>query len=139
MIVLEHQHPRAGRQRQRLGGGRNAVADRRYQRHVAWIGVDQAGRSRARTLELAGCEAGIQEPRPALAGGAIAAGLLHGERNRAPRRGVEIANLARDIEQRALRWQHWRPFGAPSRSGRSIAPTRGAIAGVEPRPQEGLD
>ena len=106
MVVLQHQHAAAARDRQHLAGGRDTVADRRDQRDVDGIGADQGGRRLARALVLLRLEVGRQLPRLALARDGGASGLLHRNRQRAVGGGVEEADVTRDVEQGALAGQH---------------------------------
>jgi hypothetical protein len=71
--------------------------------------ADQGGGGLARPLVLLGLEVAFQLPRLALAPDGGAAGLLHGERQRAPGSGVQETDVARDVEQRALRRKHASP------------------------------
>src|SRR5262249_50205949 len=76
------------------------------QRDVVGIGVDQPRRRAARAFILRGGKRRIDQPRLSLACDAGAPCVLGGNGQGTPGGGVEIANLARNIEQRALRWQH---------------------------------
>src|SRR5262249_31293859 len=70
------------------------------------IGVDQPRRRAARAFILRGGMRRIDQPGLPLARDAGAPCILRDDGQGAPGGGVEIANLARNIEQRALRWQH---------------------------------
>src|SRR5262249_10161284 len=70
------------------------------------IGVDQPCRRAARAFILRGGMRRLDQPRLSLARDACAPRVLGGNGQGTPGGGVEITNLARDIEQRALRWQH---------------------------------
>ena len=128
VIVLQHQHARATRYRQHLGRRRDAVADRRDQRDVAGIGVDQARGGAARALVL---PAGERRHRASTAGpcGRPRRGRLPGsQRQRAVGGGIQVADVARDIEQVALRGEHaclivrrTGPVPSPSPIGRDRA------------------
>ena len=102
MVVLEHQHARAGRHGEELRGGGDAVGNGRDERNVLRIGVDQVGGGDTCALVLGRSELRTELPWLALAGDADAPGLLARERQRAPRRGVEETDLARNVEQRPL-------------------------------------
>ena len=100
MIVLQQQHARAGRHRQRLRRRGDAVAHRGNQRDVAGIGIDQPRRRTTRPLVLTGGEVGIDRPGPALARDADTPRLLHGDRQRAPGGSVE-KQISRGISKSA--------------------------------------
>jgi len=106
MIVLQHQHAVAGRHGKYLRGGGHAIADRRDQRDVVRRGVDQRRRGLARAVILLRSEFGVEQPRPALARHRGAASLERPQRQRAIGCGIEIADIARNIERRPLRRQH---------------------------------
>ncbi len=106
VVVLEHQHAGARRRREQLARRGDAVGDRGDQRDILRRRTDQRGGGGARAFVLARGEAGVDLPGPALAGHAIAAGLLHRERQRRPGGGVEPGDVARDIEQGALGGEH---------------------------------
>jgi hypothetical protein len=103
VIVLQQQHAAAGRHRQHLRRRGGAVADRGDQRHVAGLGVDQLRRRAPRPLVLLGGEARVEGPGLSLARNAGAPGILHRDRQRTPGGGIQVADVARNIEQRALR------------------------------------
>ncbi len=94
MVVLQHQHAGARGHRERLGGGGDAVAHRRHQRHVLGIGIDQPRGGAACALILRGRKFRIDPPGLALADDADAPCLLHGERERTPGGGVEVTDVA---------------------------------------------
>src|SRR5499427_434837 len=75
-------------------------------RDVVGIGVDQPRRRAARAFILRGGMRRLDQPRLPLAGDAGAPCVLGGNGQGTPGGGVEITNLARNIEQRALRRQH---------------------------------
>ena len=106
MIVLQHQHARTRRHGDELGGGGHAVAHGGNQRDVIRLGVDQPRRRASRAFKLLLWKRRIDPPRFSLARDAEAARLLRGDGQRTPGGGIEVANLARNIEQRALRGQH---------------------------------
>jgi hypothetical protein len=106
MVVLQHQHARTRRHGYELGRGRHAVAYGRNQGHVVGIGVDQPRRRAPRAFILCGGMGRLDQPRLPLARDAGAPRVLGGNGQGTPGGGVEITNLARNIEQRALRWQH---------------------------------
>jgi hypothetical protein len=56
VVVLQHQHPRACRDNQSFGRRGHAVRNRRDQRDVAGIGMDQARCGAAGALVLIGGE-----------------------------------------------------------------------------------
>src|SRR5262249_18648517 len=68
--------------------------------------VDQPRGRAARAFILRGGMSRLDQPRLPLARDAGAPCVLRGNGQGTPGGGVEIANLARNIEQRALRWQH---------------------------------
>ena len=77
------------------------------QRHVGRIGLDQSRRGLARALVLLRGEFVIEQPRLPLALHRRARRLLRPQWQRAIRRGVEVTDLARDIEECALAGEHW--------------------------------
>src|SRR5262249_14834308 len=106
MVVLQHENARARRNNEPLGGGGDAVAHRWNDGDVVEIGIDQARGRPAGTLVLLRGERLVEHPWPAFAGYAVAAGLLRGERDRTPGRGIEKAHVARNVEKGALAGQH---------------------------------
>ena len=102
MVVLQHQNARAGGDDRALGGGRNAVGDRGRQRDVVRLRTDQARCGAPCTLVLGVGEGLIDQPGTALAQYPAHPGGLGRERQRAPGRGIEEGDLARQVEQRAL-------------------------------------
>src|SRR5262249_43338840 len=70
------------------------------------IGVDQPRRRAPRAFILCGGMGRLDQPRLPPARGAGPPRGLGGNGQGTPGGGVEITNLARNIEQRALRWQH---------------------------------
>jgi hypothetical protein len=106
MIVLQDEDARAGRHRKNLRRRGGAVADRRDQRHVLRLRLDQRRRGLPRALVLRLREVAIDRPRPPLAPDGLARGLLRAQRQRAVGRRVEVTDLARDIEDGTLRGEH---------------------------------
>ena len=127
VVVLQRQHPRAARRSEQFPRGGDAVADRGDQRHVLRAGIDQPGRRATGTLELRRREIGGQRPGLALAGHRRATRVHRGARQRAPGGGVQVADLAGNIEQVALRRQHRREFSfsrsAPASAAGAAAPS----------------
>ena len=103
VVVLQHQHARAARDRQHLAGDRDAVSDRRHERDVGCIRADQGGGRGTRALVLLVRES---RRRASTAGPcattAARAGLLCGARQRAPAGRVQVGDIGRDIEESAL-------------------------------------
>ena len=106
MIVLQYDDARSGRHGNNFCRGGDAVADGSGQRHILRIGIDQAGRGFAGALILAGGEVLIDQPRAALARHRLPRRLDCRQGQRTVGRGVEVTNVAWQIEQRALRCQH---------------------------------
>ena len=85
---------------------RRRSSPRRSARHPrASALISRAAARRARSCCSAANPASIVHGRP-LRATRGAPGLLRRNRQRAPGGGVEEADLARNVEQRALRWQH---------------------------------
>src|ERR1700712_4733671 len=114
MIVLQHDDSRAASDGKKLRRRRNAVTDRGYQRNVGRLGIDQPRGGHARTFVLLVRERGLERPRHALASYRGAAGFEGFARQRAVGGRIEVADLARYLEQGALRGKH----GKFSSSGR---------------------
>src|SRR6266700_1429116 len=110
MIVLQYEDTRAARDRQELRRRGNAVADRGNQGDIARVGMDQAGRGRPRALVLGGGETIVDCPGRALAPDRGACGLLRSQRQRAIGGGVQVANMGRNLEERALRRKHFERY-----------------------------
>src|SRR5512133_465625 len=106
MVVLEHEHARTRGHGDELGRRRDAVAYRRNQRDVLWAGMDQPRRRATRAFKLLVGKRPVDQPRLSLPRNTNATRLLSCNGQGTPRGGVEITNLARNIEQRTLRWQH---------------------------------
>ena len=70
------------------------------------VGADQGGRRLARAFVLLGLEVAFELPWLAFARDGGTTGLLHRQRQRTPRGGIQEADVARDIEQRALAGKH---------------------------------
>ena len=67
MVVLEHEHARTFGGREDFARDRDAVADRRNERHVTRVRSDEARRRRPRALVLGVSEIAAEFPRLALA------------------------------------------------------------------------
>jgi hypothetical protein len=103
VIVLQHQNARSGRHGKYFCSGGHAIPDRRDQRDVFRRGIDQRRRGFTHALILLRGEFVIEQPRPPLARHRVAAGIERLERQWAIGCGIEIADLARNIERRTLR------------------------------------
>src|SRR5260370_17425487 len=115
MIVFQNDDSSAGLEGQDLCRGRNAVADRWYQRDVGGIGIDQPGGGSPRALVLFACERGVECPGCAFASNRSAASFLGSERQRAVGSRIQVANMTRHLEQSALRGKHFESSLCPSR------------------------
>src|SRR6202011_833058 len=102
MIVFQNDDSSAALDRQNLGRGRNAVTDRGDQRDVGGIGMDQPSSRRPRAFVLVVCEGGVERPGGALALNRSGSGFLGSERQRAIGGRIQVANMARHLEQSAL-------------------------------------
>ena len=105
---------------------RRSARRRRHRRRSARAAA--GGRARA-----AGWRSRVDSHGWPLRATAGAAGLLRGERQRAPGGGVEIADIARDIEQSALRGQHAdavAPYLAPTWRRARRSPLRPCARGA---------
>ncbi len=69
-------------------------------------GADQRGGGGAAALVLEGAEARVEFPGPALARDPRAPGLLYREGQRRPGGGVEVGDIAGDVEKMALGGEH---------------------------------
>jgi hypothetical protein len=67
VIVFQHEHARAAAEWQKLRRGGHAIADRRDQRDIGWLGVDQPGGSAPRTFMLRVGKTSLERPGRALA------------------------------------------------------------------------
>ena len=104
-FALDHQYPAALWDHEVAGGGGDAVADRAGDGDVVRRGAEQAcSRAAGAFGDLAAVAVG-HVPGEALGGHAKLAGLAHGARQRDIGGGVEIGDLARDLEQVALAGQ----------------------------------
>ena len=106
MIVFQHDDAAAARNRQKFGRRRHAVTDRGDQRDVGGIGVDQPGGGDACAVVLAAGKTGVERPGLTLAAHGGAGGLLGFQRQRTVGGRIQIADIAWDIEQAALRRKH---------------------------------
>ena len=106
MIVLEHQYARTARDREQLCRGSDAIADGGNQRDVAGIRIDQPRRSGTGALMYLARKFSGNEPRLALAPDRGVGRVLRPPRQRAVGGGVEVADVARDIELFALGGKH---------------------------------
>ena len=106
VIVFQHEHARAAAERQKLRRGRHAIADRGDQRDIGRLGMDQPGGGGSRAFMLRVRKAGLERPGRALAPHRGAAGFQRPERQRAVGGRIQVADLARDIEQGALGRKH---------------------------------
>src|SRR5262249_1777413 len=85
---------------------RNAIADRGNKGDVRRIGIDHASGRGPCALVLRVHEGGIERPGPALAPDGGTAGFLRAQRQRAIGGGIQVADLARHLEEIALRRKH---------------------------------
>jgi hypothetical protein len=106
VIVFQNEDARAAAGCQQLRRGRYAIADRRDQRDIRRLGMDQPGGGGSRAFMLRVGKAGLDRPGRALASHRGTAGFKGTEWQRAVGGGIEVADMARDIERCALRWEH---------------------------------
>src|SRR5690606_23635248 len=84
----------------------DTVANRRNERDITCIGIDETRRVPACPLVLLVGKGGRQLPRLPLSPHRRARRLLRAQGKRAPRGRIQIANVTGNIELGALAWQH---------------------------------
>ena len=102
VIVFENEDARAAAGRQQLRRRRHAIADRRDQCDIGRLGMDQPGGSGPCTFMLRVRKAGLERPGRALAPHRGTGGFQSPQRQRAVGGRIQVADMARDIEQSAL-------------------------------------
>ncbi len=106
VVVFQDEDARARLVGEKLSGDGDPIPDGGNERHIVRRGADEGGRRVARTLVLDVGEIGRNGPGLALAADGTPRCVLRRQRQGAPAGGIEIADVAGDIEQVALRGEH---------------------------------